>query len=234
MCWGWSVKWINTDPFLTRLTIQWGSYRNELSPTGVPTCQEQDEIVPAPIPWWFPSAEVFGKTNPERLHRYNYTKVLPDETDLSKRKDILSHRCCPFQESKIQKLLPSQRQMWEIAGGHCGLAQNGFWAGGGQQRTKDTGRMGGGREKEEKEAAIVKLHGGWSNVLKTGGEMGYTSSWTPGWTLARSPITSSSPLQTGPASPARHWGLLGFEEHRLELRPLGLVCFHPTARVRTR
>lgn len=153
MCWGWSVKWINMDPSLTRLTIQWGSHRNELSQTGMPTCQEQDEILSAPIPWWSPSAEVFGKTNPERLHRYNYTKVLPDETDFSKRKDILSHRCCPFQESKIQKPLPSQRQMWETAGGHWGLAQNGFWAGGGQQRTKDTGRMGGGREKEEKVVA---------------------------------------------------------------------------------
>lgn len=54
--------------------------------------------------------------------------------------------------------------MWELAG-RPGLFRGGWWPRGGQQRTKGTRRMGGGRE-EGGFWQPVKLHVGWSNLVE--------------------------------------------------------------------
>lgn len=75
------------------------------------------------------------------LHQHNNARALPDETGVSKRKDILSYRRGPFQESKTQKSQPSLRERWELAG-HRALVWDGLWPEGGQPRTEEQGGWG--------------------------------------------------------------------------------------------
>ena len=86
------------------------STKTKAHPQGCPRVRSRVRFYPCQH-MMIPSCGGFWKTNPERFHQCNCSKVLPDEKT-SKRKDILPYRCRSSKEYKIQKRETSLAVQW--------------------------------------------------------------------------------------------------------------------------